>query len=428
MLKLLRLAVRNVTRNRRRTALALSALVVGVLAMIVLRGYINGARLVFFEAEIRGSTGALQVHKKGYLANVLAMPLTFDMADSPELRAKLAAIPGVTGVAPRITFGAMAAVPDAAVQTSPDDQGRTAYFSATAIDPALERKVTPKRWDWVHDGRVFSTPDADEIVLNREFNHGLRAPLMAETEGHPDVSRWPALLSSDRDGALNGANVRMVGTYESALPGDRKSGLVPLATAQRLLHMEGRVTEYALAVDDFLNPQVLNRVKAEAQSALGPEYEVSTWQDLMPILVTAIKAQDAVTSSIIGIFFLVALLGVVNTMLMSVLERTREIGTMMAVGTRRSQIVILFMLEGAIAGLVGGTVGAVLGYGLTRWLGHIGINLSMAGGTPQLVRAFVSPPLLFIAVAVATVGSAVAALYPAFRASRLRPVEALATT
>ncbi len=423
MFKLFKLAARNIERNRRRTAIALVALVVSVAVMIGIRGFINGQRAAMLDGTIRGSAGAVQVHKKGYLANVQGLPLTFDMADSAEIRAKLAAIPGVLAVAPRISFGAMVSLPD-----TPGQQGRIAYLNAIAIDPAVERKVTPTRWGWIAHGRIFDRVDADEIVLNEDLNHGLRAPLMAERSGFPPEATWPALLAADRDGALNGANVRLVGTLFQATPGDKRIALVPLATAQKVLRMEGRVTEYALAVSDVLDSAALARIKADAQATLGPEYEVHTWDEVLPFMRTMLNAINVVFSAIIGVFLLVALLGIVNTMLMSVLERVREIGTMLAVGTRRSQIVVLFVLEGVVQGLIGGAVGAGIGYAVTLWLGRRGIEIAAPGSNVKmLLHPYINPSFLVLAVLVATAGSAVAAMYPARRASRLRPVEALSS-
>lgn len=420
-MRLLSLAARNLLRNRRRTAISLIALVVGVGAMVGLRGFINGQQRVILENLVFGQVGAVQVHKAGYLANVQGSPLTLDMADSEELRQRIAAVPGVTRVSPRITFGGMLSLPDVEGATDEESAGKTGFLQLTAFDPALEPGVTPQRVKWLGKGAHLSTLDAPELVLNADMAKSLSTEVTGA--GVPS-ERWPALLSADRDGALNGEGVRIAGTLVSATPGDRRVGYVPLATAQRLLRMEGRVTEYALAVTKLEDaPRVRDAVKA----ALGPGYEVHTWDEVMPFVKQLVGHQDVIFGIMTSVFLLTVLLGIVNVMLMSVLERVREIGTMLAVGTRRRQVVSLFLLEGAVLGLVGGLLGALVGWGVTLWLGHRGIVLPAPGAqADSIIRPFVSVLYLVRAVGMATAGASLAALWPAYRAAQLRPVEALA--
>jgi len=420
-MRLLSLAARNLLRNRRRTAISLVALVVGVGAMVGLRGFINGQQRVILENLVFGQVGAVQVHKKGYLANVQGSPLTLDMADSEALRQRIAAVEGVTMVSPRIAFGGMLSLPD--VEGAPDEEsaGKTGFLQLTAFDPALEPRVTPQRVKWLGKGAHLSTVDAPELMLNADMARSLATEV---TGAEVPSERWPALLSADRDGALNGEGVRITGTLVSATPGDRRVGYVPLATAQRLLRMEGRVTEYALAVTALEDAP---RVRDGVQAALGPEYEVHTWDEVMPFVKQLVGHQDVIFGIMTSVFLLTVLLGIVNVMLMNVLERVREIGTMLAVGTRRWQVVSLFLLEGAVLGLVGGLVGALVGGAVTLWLGHRGIVLPAPGAqADSIIRPFVSGLYLVRAVGMATVGASLAALWPAYRAAKLRPVEALA--
>ncbi|HZH75660.1 MAG TPA: FtsX-like permease family protein [Archangium sp.] len=420
-MRLLSLAARNLLRNRRRTAISLVALVVGVGAMVGLRGFINGQQRVILENLVFGQVGAVQVHKKGYLANVQGSPLTLDMADSEELRQRIAAVEGVTTVSPRIAFGGMLSLPD--VEGAPDEEsaGKTGFLQLTAFDPALEPQVTPQRVKWLGKGAHLSTLDAPELMLNADMARSLATEV---TGAEVPSERWPALLSADRDGALNGEGVRITGTLVSATPGDRRVGYVPLATAQRLLRMEGRVTEYALAVTALEDAP---RVRDGVRAALGPEYEVHTWDEVMPFVKQLVGHQDVIFGIMTSVFLLTVLLGIVNVMLMNVLERVREIGTMLAVGTRRWQVVSLFLLEGAVLGLVGGLVGALVGGAVTLWLGHRGIVLPAPGAqADSIIRPFVSGLYLVRAVGMATVGASLAALWPAYRAAKLRPVEALA--
>lgn len=429
MWKLLKLASRNLRRNRRRTAISLVGLVLGVTVMVGLRGFINGMQRMITDNIVHGQLGSIQVHKRGYLDNILSSPLTLDMEDSDALRKKMLEVPGVAAVAPRINFGAMLSTPDKAVsdgrELRDDEKGKTAFFMALAMDPALEERVVPRRKTWL-EGSMFSDAAADELVLNADFATGMDARLTARAQRPEDVAQWPALLAQDRDGTLNGANVTVGGYLASALPGDKKYGFVPLKTAQAVLRMEGRVTEYAISITPGADVDVVAR---GLQEALGPDYDVKAWHELVPFMKDLMGTQDKIFSIVTNIFLFVVLLGVVNAMLMSVLERVREIGTMLAVGTRRRQVMTLFLLEGAVLGALGGVLGVLLGSALVMWMSHKGIPLPAPGSTvASIVKPFVSGAFLVRSLLFATVGAALASLYPAWRASRLRPVEALAST
>ncbi|MFZ5467815.1 MAG: ABC transporter permease [Myxococcota bacterium] len=418
-MRLFKLAVRNLTRNRRRTAITLVALVVGVGAMVTLRGFINGLQRMMLENIVHGQLGALQVHRAGYLANVLSSPLTLDMEDSGDLRARIRAVPGVRAVAGRIQFGAMVSTPD--VGEAP---GKTSFFLATALEPEAEKEVSPKRWEWVAQGQMPAAADARALVLGASFAEGLDIPLPQGEGKGEEEEQWPALLAADRDGILNGEAVVLAATLHNATPGDNRFGFVPLVTAQRLLRMEGRVTEYAVGIERMEDAAVVRDALA---STLGPGYEVHTWSQLFPFLTELTGTQDFIFSVVSSIFLVVVLLGIVNAMLMSVLERVREIGTMLAVGLRRRQVVFLFLLEGLVLGAVGGALGVAVGFAAVQWMQAAGLHLPAPGAEiDSLIRPFVSSLYLARALTMAVAGSTLAALWPAYRASALRPVEALA--
>ncbi len=407
MWNLLRIAVRNVLRNRRRTLITLAALLVGVGVMVSIRGVLNGFQTSLVESVIGGQTGALQIHKKGFLKNVLAAPLTLDLAADTAALRKIEQVPHVTAVAPRIVFAGMVNLGE-----------ETIFLALQAVDPAKEFKVCHLRRDTIYDqGRFKDGTVADAMVVTTEMDKALRDKAVKTKDP-------PALLAPDKDGQLSGENVSLVGTLALNGPGERKLGLVRLDVAQRLLKMEGRATELLIAVDDI---NQIPAVQKALQQLMGPEYEVSTWEDIAKFVVSARERQNVIISVIAAIFMLLMLLGVANTMLMSVLERTREIGTMMAVGVRRGRIVVLFLFEALFIGGLGGVVGSSVGYGVVLALAKRGIEVTAPGSNvPFTIRPFVPPTYLAVVTVLAALGALGFALYPAWRASKLRPVEALA--
>jgi putative ABC transport system permease protein len=404
MQALIRIALRNVLRNRRRSLITFAAIFISIIATLSLRGLTNGMVDAMQSAVVYGQTGALQVHRTGYLKSTGGSSLDLDVPADAAFLDKIRSVPGVHAVSARIAFGGMVNANDT---TSP------ALFSA--FDPVGEPRVCPQRDKIATAGRGFAEAEREVTVLTPELVRTLGIKL----------GERAALLTNDKEGSMSAADLSVVGVYgQPGLPlPEKKIGFVPLAMAQELLHMQGRATEIAVAIDDL---KTLDRVKAAIAATLGPEYEVSTWSELVPFLKDGVASWRFMSNLFTGIFMFVALLGIVNTMLMSVLERTREVGTMMALGVRRRSIVGLFLLEATMQGFLGGLGGALLGSALVFKVGKAGLHFHMANATLH-VHPYVDLRFFLFALVLATAGAVTAAIWPALRASRLRPVTALAS-
>ncbi len=408
MQALIRIALRNVLRNRRRSLITFAAIFLSIVATLSLRGLANGMGSAMQSAVVLGQTGAVQVHRTGYLKSTGGSSLDLDLPADAGFLDKIRSVPGVRAVSARIVFGGMVNANDT---TSP------ALFSA--LDPAGELRVCPQRDHIATQGRAFTEGEREAAVLTPELVRTLGLKL----------GQKAALLTNDKEGSLSAVDLSVVGVYgQDGLPlPEKKIGFVPLAMAQELLHMHGRATEIAVAVDVAVDDlKMLDGVKAAIAAAVGPDYEVSTWSELVPFVKDGIASWRFMSNLFTAIFLVVALLGIVNTMLMSVLERTREIGTMMALGVRRRSILGLFLLEATVLGCLSGLLGASLGSALVFRIGKTGLHFHM--GTSSLhVHPFVDLGFFVVALVLATAGAVLAAIWPALRASRLRPVTALAS-
>ena len=405
MWSMLPIAIRNVARNKRRTAITLAALLIGVSVMVGVRGVINGLQRSMVESVTLGQTGAVQIHRKGYLKNVLSSPLNLDMPADAAFLARIRKVPGVVAVAPRIIYGGMVNLGDI-----------TMFMGTIAVDPRLEFATCPKRAEIISGdhGRFARGQAEDGIILSAEMAKALKGKLDGDA----------ALLAPDKDGALSAENAHIIGTMQLTMPGEKKLGLAPLALVQRMLKMEGSATEVAVRIADLDQAQA---VAVALRKELGDAYEVHVWDDVATFFKDMMFRQNFILSLVASVFMILMLLGVANTMLMSVLDRTREIGTMMAVGVKRSKILVLFLLEAAAIGSLGGVVGGVVGSAITAWLHHRGITILLpTSPVPYIIRPFVSPLYLLEVTLIAGIGGMVFAAYPAWRASRLRPVQALA--
>lgn len=401
---LFRIAFRNVLRNRRRSLITFSAVFLALGIMVSIRGFLNGLQATLRESVILGQTGALQVHRAGFLKSVSAT-LELSVPSDAAFISKITAVEGVKAATARIMFGGM---------TNANDTSTAALFNA--MDPVNELIVCPRRNEMIAKGKSLVQSGAASAVLSAELAGSLGVKL----------GQRATLLTNDKDGVMNALDFDFVGEYgQPGLPlADKKLGFVPLRFAQELLRMEGRATEIAVSVAHFEDAE---RIKPKLQAALGPEYEVATWHDVASYIDDAIATQNFILNIIAGVFLFVALLGIANTMLMSVLERTREIGTMMSVGVRRRQILSLFLLEASLLGLAGGVLGAAAGGGFVLYYGHKGMVLPIPGMlVPLHVFPVVSISYILYILVLAAGGAALAALWPSVRASRMRPVEALA--
>jgi putative ABC transport system permease protein len=400
------MALRNLARNRRRTALTLAAIAVGLTAVVAVRGFLDGLQGMLVGGVMEGEVGALQVHKQGWSSTLEASPLPLRFGDADALAARLATIDGVRGASPRLTFPAMVSRGDV-----------TTFARVTAVAPATEYVVARRKRDFIVGGHLVER--GNEAVLGMEL-----AAALGAREG--DASRPVALLAGDVDGVLNAVDVAVVGRAAAHAQGEKRAATVTLDAGRELVRAPGAATEIVLGVqpgDDIA--VVADRVRA----AVGPGFEVHTWSQVAPFVNDVRGIQNAVLGAVTVIFLVVILLGVANTLLMSVLERTREIGTLMSLGMKRRRILALFVLEGLLLGIAGAVIGDGVGAAIITALAERG---GVAFQPPGASLATAIVPELRVAflvrmVVLAGAGGVVASFVPAWRASRLRPVEALAS-
>jgi putative ABC transport system permease protein len=398
------MAVKNVGRNFRRSAITGAAILFGVAAVLVLYGFAKGTQVVMTNDVVQGRTGALQVHRTGYVENIESSPLELNMPSGDEVMARIRAVPGVSGVTGRIQFQGL--VSNGSAQT---------MFVGRGVDVATEKLACPNTESVVMEGgRPLHVGDENAALLGYELSQSF----------HLAPGQSVTVQSSSPEGRSNAIDVKVLGNTTSTFPFENKRVLtVPLATAQALLGLEGRVTEYAVGVERL---EQLEQVATGVRAALGPDYEVHTWSELQPFVRDVIARQTLVLGSIGFVLFVIVLTGIINTMLMSVFERVREIGTMLAVGVRRAQVMGLFILEAGVIGLFGGVLGAGLGRLILFVFYQRGIPIQLAGSSGKaMLRPEVSLQFTLTAVAVAVLGALVASAWPAWRASRLNPVDAL---
>jgi putative ABC transport system permease protein len=403
MSRLPALALRNVGRNRRRTIITALTIVFGVAMVITVRGVMWGLQSMMITDTVDGRLGALQVHRTGYMDNIDSAPLTLNLPYSEDLLARVKKVPHVTGVTGRIQFTGLIS----------NGQAQT-MFVGRGIDVEREATVCPKLATTLKAGAALATTDDAALLIGFE--------LAESFQSKPGSSL--ALQTTSPAGRANSLDLTVKGLSTSAFPMENKRvTTVTLKTAQALLGLDGKVTELAVSIDDITR---VDEVAEALRVELGADYEVHTWRELQPFLRDIISRQNFVLGMVSTILLVIVLTSIVNTMLMSVFERVREIGTLLAVGVKRAQVMTIFLIEAGVIGVLGGLGGAVLGRTIVGVLNAAGIHFELSGlNAVNVLRPVVTPVFVLSAVAVAIVAALAAALWPAWRASRMNPVDAL---
>ncbi len=406
MTKFLKITWRNVWRNWRRTVIALAAISLGLFFLVFMDGVMSGSRVAIYGNLIKVLGGNIQVHAEGYGEKASRSPLLPIPNPDQVLQGALAR-PEVTGASSRIQTGGFATSRDASLPVA-----------ISGIEPEKEAPLSLIA-DHISEGRYLTAEDQDVILIGYTLAERLNIGLNDRI----------SLTGRAPHEQMRTRTVTVVGIYRIGSPETEKRNVyMSLAEAQSLYDLPGQVTEIVVALNSVGDEEPT--VSALRSSLSG--VEVDSWKDLNPALLNAYALGD----KIMGIFGFIVLgiagIGILNLMLMAVFERTREIGLLSAIGLKRRQILLLFLLEGTLIGVLGGVVGAALGAVVVTIAGSIGFDLSMAAEASEmmgLLGTYLYPvleagPLVSRFITVIFI-SALASLYPAWQAANSQPAEAL---
>ena len=404
----LKLAVRALARNRRRSQITLLAIAVGLAGLVFLWGYVGGINRQMIGNITSYLTGHLQVHQQGYHDDP-TLDLAF--ADPGGLVARLAATGTVAAIAPRVEGEALASGPE-----------KTRGVLVVGVDPERERAVTTLARA-IHQGAYLDADEPQGIVLGSRVAEILRVAVNDEV----------TLVTQASDGSIGAGRYRVRGIYASGI--DLIDGLyvfLTLSAAQELFVLEGRVTTLAVRLADLDRlPAALGVLTRE----FGPGYEVLGWERLMPALADDVEFHELLTYIILFVVFVVVALGLANTILMGVMERTHEFGVMLALGTAPARIARIVLYEAVLLGLAGMALGDALGAGVVAWFGSQGLDMSqyaqalqMMPGLTGIVYPRIGAGQLLMLSALVLATTVVASVYPAWKAATLMPVAAIRGT
>jgi ABC-type lipoprotein release transport system permease subunit len=396
------MAWRNLWRNPRRTAVVLTAISVGiagcVLAMAINLGMVAG----MVDTAIRGGLGHLQVHASGWDAGPeLEVRLTDGGAAVAQV---LDGVPEIEHWAPRLRAQGLVASPRASVGVA-----------IAGVDPEREAGVSVASRS-VAAGEWLG--ESSRLVLGDKLARRLDA----------DVGSKLVVSVQDLAGELTGQAFRVAGVIRA---GSRELDdgvvLMRLDDAQALLGMGEAISEVVVVTADRDRVAVIQH---ELEASLGTGPEVRTWEQLEPLLVYMVDTMDSLGWVIYAAVFIAMAFGIANVLLMAVFERTREIGMMRAVGMSRARVVGMVVLESGFVTVLGLSLGVALAL-LGIWLLSDGIDISAwadsvdSYGIELVLRPVLRPSDLSDPIMIGAITAVLSSLWPALRAARAKPADAL---
>jgi len=408
-----RLAWKNLSRYRKRTIITASALAFGIAIYIFMDGWLKGAETESERNLVRYETSSSRVVTRAYWAERDRMPLASAIEDPDRVIGALGAA-GIPAV-PRTLFAGEAVV----------DEG-SMPVRVIAIDPA-------------RDERVFSFRET--VTKGRYLEAGESGALLGEwlaSDLELSVGDLLTVTTRTRSGFHQTLDLEVVGILNCPNPAINKGTLfMPLDTADSLMEMGGAVTEIDLAYRDYRAAEKRNVDLAAGPLAAFPDLTVVSWKDLSADYLAISSTKKGGSSVILFLVFIIAAVGVSNTMLMTIYERIRELGMMRALGMRDRDIRRVFLLEAGGIGLIGSVAGTVLGClanaAMVRWgidfSGFIDMSkMDIGYRISSVMRAAWNPPVIFVAFFAGVIACVAVAVLPVRRALKLAITDCLRHT
>ncbi|MBU0671612.1 MAG: ABC transporter permease [Candidatus Margulisbacteria bacterium] len=406
-----KIALRNIFRNKRRSVLTGLSIAVAVMIAIYLWSLISGVMDDMFDNMIRLNIGHVRILNSEYVKRERMLPLEANIQDYTAVEKIAETNPNVTLAVGRIKFGVLL-----------EHEGKNKPVFGTGIVPQTESQISHLDQKLV-EGRLIK-PGQEEmnIGVNLARDLGLK------------LGDTLTVVTQTAYGSISAMNLKIVGIFRFGVQSvDNTTFFLPLDKAQQLLDLNDAVTEiFILVKDKNMAPAVAKEIKTSLDQVYPGQYTTKAWQEqeLLYFYMTLAKNVYA------GIYFLVLFLAsftILNTMFMSVLERTKEIGMMKSLGMKDRQVMGVILLEALLIGTIASFIGAIWGSGIAYYLAVVGIDFTatfeqmgqMNFPLSYVYRAIFSWGIIFFGFCMGILFSVVAAIPPALRAAQLEPTEAL---
>lgn len=399
---LLKLALRNIFRQRIRSVVTLVAIVFGVVGLILSGGFVKDIFVQLGEAIIQSETGHVQVFRVGFREQGTRQPDRYLIEDPAPHAARIKTSLLVREVSSRLSFSGLI------------NNGRSDLpIVGEGIEPDKEAQLGS--FLKMVSGRPLTDSDGFGVIVGE----GLATSLVLH------VGDQVTLLVNTAGGALNTVDLEVVGIFQSfSRDFDARALRIPLAAAQELLATAG-ANQLVVTLHHTRDTDAA-LIAIQAKLA-GSGLEAFSWKQLSDFYEKTLQLYDRQFGVLQVIILVMVLLSVANTVNMSAFERLGEFGTLQALGNRQRDIFRLILLENTFLGLIGGTLGAIIGIGLALAISAIGIPMPPPPSANTGYTAMIRLDAANVATAflIGVVATALAAIFPARRVSRTELVEAL---
>lgn len=399
---LTKLALRNIFRNRRRSAITLAVIVFGAVGLILFGGYKAVTFRGLRESTIRGRLGHLQIfgagHEKGS-----QKPLEHGLENVAGIRAVIEKDRRVESTAAQITLMGL---------ISNGDKSET--FVATAVEPAKDRNMRGQK---IVAGTLLPDHESDAVLLGKGLADSMNAK----------PGDYLTLMSPTVSGSLNAMDVRVAGIIQTGVKElDERAVKMPIAGAQSLL----QTTKVERLLVFLRDTETTGSVRKDLHQLFANNkwaLEMKSWSELASFYHQVVLLYNGIFGFLGLIVFAVVIFSVANTIVMSIFERTREIGTLMAIGTTRGRIWRMFFLEGLMTGVLGGLLGLAAGALLATLINQGNVMLPPPPGYTVGYRLHIllQTPVMTVAFLISVITATLSSILPALKASRLKIVDAL---
>ncbi len=402
----LALAWRNLWRHKRRTWLTVGAMVFSNFLLVFMIAVQFGSYDMMIENSLKAFSGHIQIARSGY-------------SSSPKMRAVL---PNVQSVANelRMQWPEMIVSARAESFALASSEKRSLGIQVSGVDLDFEPLVSTIP-GLIKNGRYLSDSTKDEMVIGSKLAKNLKVEIGDEL----------TLVGSGLDGSFAALVVSVVGIFETGMPElDRMVGQISLSRFQEHFSMGGAghsviVNLPSITLSDNYQSRMFQL------SSLNEEIEILTWHERHPEIKQAIQTDMVSAWFMYAVLIILVSFSVLNTQLMSVLERTREFGIMMAIGLGVGRLARLVMVEAFFMAILGFLIGSTLGIVLVVYLHNVGFSFPGMGemaaqyNLPERMYPSLSPLAIFLGPSIVFIGSILAAIYPALRLTFLQPITAM---